>query len=55
MCKIMEEARNEAIHEDRVRIAITMLKDGKLTLDLIAMYTKLSLEEVEKLAEDLDA
>ena len=36
--------------EKQKRIAIRMLQDGELSIDKIAMYTELKVEEVEKLA-----
>jgi len=36
--------------EKQKRIATRMLQDGELSIDKIAMYTELKIEEVEKLA-----
>lgn len=47
MCKIMEDM----IIEDRKEMACRMLNDGILSLEKIAEYTGLSIEEVKKLAD----
>lgn len=49
MCKIMEDMRNEAARE----AAIRMIKAGKMSLDDIADYTELSLEELKKLEAEI--
>ena len=46
MCKIMEDMRNEKAKE----IAIRMIKDGELSLEKIALYSGLSIDEVKELA-----
>ena len=52
MCKAMEDMRNEAAREAEkmkaIRMARLMIEDGKLSYEDIAMYTELTLEEVEK-------
>ena len=54
MCKMMEDMRNEAAREAEkmkaIRMARLMIEDGKLNYEDIAMYTELTLEEVEKIA-----
>ena len=54
MCKAMEDMRNEAAREAEkmkaIRMARLMIEDGKLNYEDIAMYTELTLEEVEKIA-----
>ena len=54
MCKAMEDMRNEAPREAEkmkaIRMARLMIEDGKLSYEDIAMYTELTLEEVEKIA-----
>ena len=54
MCKVMEDMRNEAAREAEKMKAISMarlmIEDGKLNYEDIAMYTELTLEEVEKIA-----
>ena len=53
MCKAMEDMRNEAAREAEkmkaIRMARLMIEDGKLNYEDIAMYTELTLEEVEKM------
>ena len=43
MCKIMEDMRNEAELNKAKRMAICMIKAGKMSLEDIADYTELSL------------
>ena len=64
MCKAMEDMREKAMaeglqkgekkgrEENMVDTAKRMLKDGKLSLELIAQYSGLPLEEVVKLKKD---
>ena len=58
MCKMMEDMRNEAAREAEkmkaIRMARLMIEDGKLNYEDIAMYTELTLEEVEKIALEKD-
>ncbi len=49
MCRIMEDVRNEGIQEEKRKVVIRMLSDGMLTLEKIAGYAGLPLEEVKKL------
>ncbi|MBQ4487567.1 MAG: hypothetical protein II936_11255 [Oscillospiraceae bacterium] len=51
MCKVIEDMRKEAIEYDRVEIAKDMIKDGMLSLEQIAHYSRLALEKVKELAE----
>ena len=55
MCELLEEMREEAAakdtHEKAVQVALTMLSSGELTLEKIALFSSLSLEEVEELAK----
>ena len=51
MCKVMEEMRNESLRE----VAKRMLADGMLTLEKIAEYAGLPLDEVKKLKEERTA
>ena len=51
MCKMMEDMREEADLEARKSMVQNMLRDGKLSLEDIAKYSQLSLEEVEELAK----
>lgn len=51
MCKAMEEMRNEAKLEERIEFASTLIKLGKLTYEEISKASKLSIEEIEKIAQ----
>ena len=51
MCKIMEDMRNETLKEAAKR----MITDGILTLEKIAEYAGLSLDEVKELQADKNA
>ncbi len=55
MCKVMEDMRNEAAWKKSVEIAFAMIEDSKLSLELIAKYSGLTLEEVEELARKKSA
>ena len=48
MCKVMEDMRNESLRE----VAKRMLADGMLTLEKIAEYAGLPLDEVKTLKEE---
>ena len=50
MCKIMEDMRNEKAKEVRIDNALRMIKDGELSLEKIALYSGLSVDEVKELA-----
>ena len=50
MCKIMEDMRNEKEKEVRVDNALRMIKDGELSLEKIALYSGLPVDEVRELA-----
>lgn len=49
MCRIMEEI----VEDEKKEIALELLKLNKLSPEEIATCAKLSLEEVEKIAEEL--
>lgn len=49
MCKAMEDMRNEAVHENAVRIVKALLAIGKLTYEEIATSSGLTVAEVEAL------
>ncbi len=51
MCKVWEEIREEAAKARNIEIATDMIKDSQLSLELIAKYCSLSLQEVQELAE----
>ena len=50
MCKIMEDMRDEKAKEVRIDNALRMIKDGELSLEKIALYSGLSVDEVRELA-----
>lgn len=54
MCKVMEDMRNEAardaVEKDRIKNALEMIKDGKLSLEQIAKYSSLAIDKVKELA-----
>ncbi|MCM1287750.1 MAG: hypothetical protein NC240_05520 [Clostridium sp.] len=54
MCKMMEDMRNEAIQKAELnkakKMAIRMIKAGKMSLEDIADYTELSLDTIKELA-----
>ena len=49
MSKIMEEMCNLAMREAREDMAKKMLSDGKLSVEKVAEYSRLSVEEVKNL------
>lgn len=52
MCKAMEDMVLEGITENKKEIALSMIKDGALSLDKIASYVGLTIEEIKKLAKE---
>ena len=54
MCKIMEDMRNEAAQNAELnkakKMAIRMIRAGKMSLEDIADYTELSLDTIKELA-----
>ena len=52
MCKVMEDMRNQTLKEGMTEVALRMLTDGTLSLEKIAEYSGLSIEEVKKLSEN---
>ena len=49
MCRAMEDMRNQTLKEGAINSAKRMLADGILTLEKIAEYAELPLDEVKKL------
>ncbi len=49
MCRAMEDMVNQTLKEGMVNVAKKMLKDGTVTLEKIAEFVDLSIDEVEKL------
>lgn len=50
MSSILEDMRNEKAKEVRIENAIRMIKDRELSLEKIAFYSGLSVDEVKELA-----
>ena len=55
MCRAMEDMRNQTLKEGAINSAKRMLADGILTLEKIAEYAGLSLDEVKKLKAERTA
>lgn len=55
MCKIMEDFAAEERRENSIETAEEMLKEGSLSFELISRFTKLSIEQVKELAEQVKA
>ena len=55
MCRAMEDMRNQTLKEGAINSAKRMLADGILTLEKIAEYAGLPLEEVKQLKADRSA
>ena len=51
MCKMMEDMRKEAAKNNATETALNMLKDN-LSLEKVAQYSGLSLDEVKKIKEE---
>ena len=52
MCKVMEDMVLEEITENKKEIALSMINDGVLSLEKIASYVGLTVEEIMKLAKE---
>lgn len=50
MCAILEEMRNDAVHEERIRTAKQLLDDN-LSYERISEITRLTISEIQNLAE----
>lgn len=55
MCRAMEDMRNQTLKEGMIEVAKKMLEDGTITLEKIAEFVGLSVEEVKKLKADRSA
>ncbi|MCM1222722.1 MAG: hypothetical protein NC548_50520 [Lachnospiraceae bacterium] len=51
MCKVIEDMRNDAVHEGATEIAKNLLTDGTFNHEKIASMTSLTLDEVRSLAK----
>jgi len=47
---ILNQGIRQGINETRKQMALIMLQDGELSIEKIAKYTELKVEEVEQLA-----
>ncbi len=54
MCKVMEDMRNQAVNEERMRIVMAMLKQ-KMSCELIAEISGLPVADIQKLANSANA
>ncbi len=54
MCRAMEEMRNQTLKEGMINVAKKMLEDGTITLEKIAEFVGLSVDEVRNLKTDQD-
>ncbi|WP_285825835.1 PD-(D/E)XK nuclease family transposase [Schaedlerella arabinosiphila] len=52
MCQAMEDMRNQTLKEGMINVAKKMLEDGTITLERIAEFVGLSVEEVKKIKTD---
>ena len=52
MCRTMEDMRNQTLKEGMINVAKKMLEDGTITLEKIAEFVGLSVEEVKKIKTD---
>ncbi len=52
MCRAMEDMRNQTLKEGMINVAKKMLEDGTITLEKIAEFVDLSVDEVRKLKTD---
>ena len=52
MCRAMEDMRNQTLKEGMINVAKKMLEDGIITLEKIAEFVGLSVDEVRKLKTD---
>lgn len=55
MCKAMEDMRNQTLKEGMTDVAKRMLEDNELSLDKIAKYLGLSLDELKEIQENKKA
>ena len=51
MCKALEELVKELYKEDKIEMVESMLELGALTMEQIALVSKLTLEEVKEIVE----
>ena len=49
ICRAMEDMRNQTLKEGMINVAKKMLEDGTITLEKIAEFVSLSVDEVRNL------
>lgn len=54
MCRAMEDMRNQTLKEGMISVAKKMLEDGTITLEKIAEFVGLSVDEVKNIKTDRD-
>lgn len=54
MCKAIEENNKRIIKNNKIEIAVNLIRTGLMSYSVIAECTGLTVEEVEKLAETLN-
>ena len=52
MCRIMEDVYNDGMRKACIDIAVEMLSANKYSMEEIVRFTRLSMEEIEKLAKE---
>ncbi|MGN0734965.1 MAG: hypothetical protein ACI4LP_04005, partial [Anaerovoracaceae bacterium] len=55
MCKIMDDMKREAVQERNYEFVIDMLNETDMSKEQIARLAKVTVEEVEELAKELQA
>lgn len=55
VCKVMEDMRNETVHSERIRMALSLIQTGALSYDEIAKHTLLTVDEIKELVSDKSA
>lgn len=54
MCKVVEDMINEEVRESNIEIAIRMLKRGKMSIEEIAEYVGLDVEEIKTISDEIE-
>ncbi len=52
MCRSIEDMRSQTLKEGMINVTKKMLEDGTLTLEKIAKFVGLSVEEIQTLKTD---
>ncbi len=53
MCKMLEDMRNEAAHEADRATAERMIRKGRMSLEEIADYVSISMDELKKIEAEI--